>query len=147
MKFILIFAMTLFFSEDSRANEGELVKLRSALVNKSFELDDNKGLVHVVIHSRGHLQGMPYVVDLRPACAGDKKSWDKLDALDVKSACAVDVNSLSINNEKTEISILVHNPSLKSYNKQMQSGVRNVQPECETQAVKHTFSIKDFCSQ
>lgn len=151
----LIFAALNLFSVQGIADEGEgtINPAAEDLVSvKKFRLDNKVGDVFVIVRKDGHMDGHPYIVELRPSCGPEVKEWKNLNVADSQSACAVVPNTEKMNTAKKEVLVRLHEANGILYNVNSMKAAVNGKamvndPQCSPTAQDFKFDLSEFCNK
>ena len=141
----LFFAFFLALGCASAQEEEGFLKSENIKAQYNFSLNENRGSVVVVVRDDNHLAGQEFLVELRPNCGAENVNVNDLEALDVESACKVDVDSIAINPEKSEISVKVWGVDTKAYRKSANQQLAKATPKCSGVAKTVKFPLSRFC--
>lgn len=120
-------------------------KLSTSGILKVKSFPGPQGEVFVVIRSGGHLQGLPYVIEIRPTCGQKNKSWQDLRGRDSMSACQVDLNSPALNPQGNQILIKINPVDLEYRNSMIEKNRFDVLDRCVKTPTTESFPIDHIC--
>lgn len=150
----LFFLVLNMFSLQGIADEGEQINpLDADLVSvKKFRMDNQVGDVFVIVRKDGHMNGHPYIVELRPSCGPETTDWKPLKVADSQSACSVVKGTEKLKTDKKELSVMIHEANAILYNvNSMTAPVKGKavvnDPQCSPEASEFKFNLADFCKK
>lgn len=142
------------FTLQGVAQEEDLVNpLSQDLVSvKKLRVDNQIGDIFVVVRKDGHLDGHPYIVELRPACGPEAKDWKTLKVADSQSACLVVKDSEKLQTESKKLTVVIHEANSIQYNvNSMREPVNGKivanDPQCSTNSKPFQFDVSEFCKK
>lgn len=151
----LFFMILNMFSLQVVADEsaGQINPLDSDVVSaKKFRVDNQVGDVFVIVRKDGHMNGHPYIVELRASCGPETSDWKSLKVADSQSACNVVQGTEKLLGDKKELSVQIFEANAILYNvNSMKAPVQGKavanDPQCAPQANDFKFSLADFCKK
>lgn len=151
----LFFLILNMFSLQGIADEGsgQINPLDADVVSvKKFRLDNQIGDVFVIVRKDGHMNGHPYIVELRPSCGPETSDWKPLKVADSQSACSVVQGTEKLNGGKKELSLQIFEANSILYNvNSMKATVAGKpvanDPQCAPQSSEFKFNLADFCKK
>ena len=115
--------------------------------HKIFSQVGDAEAIHVLVHTGGHLNGQPFVIQLRPDCEKRGVNWRKLNIEMAESACFVDKNAIELNRMTQEIFVKIKKVDQEDYSKQLREDPLNLKPKCEKDTSILRFDAKELCSE
>jgi hypothetical protein len=140
---LILFAIVFpsFSAEETNPTDQNLVSVDR--LNAGGAIGD----IFVIVRKDGHLDGQPYVAELRPSCGNSSGQWKNFEAVDSESACFVVPSTTKLLAGGQKIELKLHKSNAESYNGQTMQGKLSILPECTKNSQTFTFDLKNLCSR